>query len=290
MENKLCFIINPISGTSKKRKLESLITNAFIGNETEIEIHYSQYPGHACLITQEAIKQNVKAVIACGGDGTINEVGKELIGQEIALGIIALGSGNGLARHLNIPLSVNEALEVIKRYVTKTIDTGTINKLPFIGIAGVGFDAHIGKQFSLNHKRGFFTYLKLVLREYFNYKEKKIEIEHNGKTKIRKVLMVSIANSSQFGNNAIIAPEAKIDDGLLRLCVVRKFPIWKAPKIAWLMMNKKIHLSNYVSISTFKKIKIRQKKKLVHLDGEPIKAGKTLNIKVNPNSLQVIVP
>ncbi len=290
MKKRLLFIINPISGTHTKEKLVELIANSFPETDFICRIEFSQYHGHAVLLARKAVNLGYNAVVACGGDGTINEVGGELTNSNTALGIIPMGSGNGLARHLKIPLKNQSAIDIIKNWKITPIDTGKINDHSFIGIAGIGFDAYIGKKFANYGKRGFFTYLKLVLKEYKNYKERTVVIKRKGHKETIKAMMITVANSSQFGNNAVIAPTAKLNDGTLKLCIVRKFPLYKAPQIAWLMLTRQIHRSAYLDIIEIKKATIKQTKKIAHLDGEPLKLGRKIKIKVLPNSLQVIVP
>ncbi len=288
MKKRILFIINPISGVQQKAKLPVLIPTYFTEDEFIILIEFTQYAGHATLLAKQAAQLGYDAVVACGGDGTINEIGSALVGTNTALAILPMGSGNGLARHLKIPLKITKALEVIRNFNLPKIDTGTINDKAFIGIAGLGFDAHIGKKFANHGKRGFFTYLKLVLKEYLTYKERTIILKRKGHKETISAMMITVANSSQFGNNAVIAPDASIDDGRLRLCIVRKFPLYKAPWIAWLMVTRQIHRSNYLDIYTIKKATITQPKKLAHLDGEPMRLGKKIKIKVLPASLKVV--
>ncbi|MES2629108.1 MAG: YegS/Rv2252/BmrU family lipid kinase [Bacteroidota bacterium] len=289
MKKRILFIINPISGVQTKAGLPELIPQFFSEQEFIVVTEYTQYAGHAHLIAQKAAHLGYDAVIAVGGDGTINEVGSALVGTETALGIIAMGSGNGLARHLKLPLKPKQALRVISGFNTAKIDTGLINGKPFIGIAGLGFDAYIGKKFSRHGKRGFFTYLKLVLKEYLSFRERTLILKRKGNKETVKAMMVTVANSSQFGNNAVIAPDAVLDDGQLRLCIVRKFPLYKAPWIAYLMVTRQIHRSAYLNIYPVKKVTIKQSKKLAHLDGEPLKIGKKVKIKVLPASLKILV-
>lgn len=290
MKKRILFLINPISGVKKKANLAELIPSYFPAEEFIIQIKHTNYAGHAVELTKWAVDLGYSAVVACGGDGTINEIGSVLVGSNTALGIIPLGSGNGLARHLGIPLKVKKALRIIAQFSIKLIDTGEVNKRPFIGIAGLGFDAHIGKKFANYGKRGFFSYLKLVLKEYLDFKERTVIIKRKGNKETLSAIMITIANSSQFGNNAIIAPNAIIDDGKLKMCIVKKFPLWRAPKIAWLMMTRRIHRSKYIDIIEIKKATIKQPKKLIHVDGEPIKMARKIKVRVLPQSLAVLVP
>ena len=155
-------------------------------------------------------------------------------------------------------------------------------------MAGIGFDAFIGKKFANYGKRGFASYVKLIFKEYSDFKQKKVSIEIDGVKLKKRVLMLSFANSGQYGNNAIIAPEASLQSGKIGLCLVNKFPVWQTPLIAYLMFTGKINQSKYVETLWVEKATIKQKKKIAHLDGEPIKLGKTLEVAIVPNSLTVI--
>lgn len=289
MRKRILIIINPISGVQKKANIPGLIPGFLPEGEFLTVVEHTRYAGHASLLAQKAAYLGYDAVVAVGGDGTVNEIGSALVGSKTAMAIIPMGSGNGLARHLNIPLKVKKALQVIRDFHQTTIDTGVINGKPFIGIAGLGFDAHIGKKFSKHGKRGFFTYLKLVLKEYLSFKERTVVLKRKGNKETIQAMMITIANSSQFGNNAVIAPDASTEDGKLKLCIVRKFPLYKAPWIAYLMVTRQIHRSNYLDIHTIKKATIKQPKRLAHIDGEPLKIGKKIKVKVLPASLKVIV-
>lgn len=288
MKKRLLFVVNPISGVKRKEQFIERIQHYFPEDQWLIQIQVSQYPGHAKDLAEKAKFLGYDAVIACGGDGTINEVASAILGSKTALGIIPFGSGNGMARHLGISLQADEAVEAIKAWQIQRIDTGEINNVPFIGVTGIGFDAHIGRRFANLEKRGFWSYFKLVLREYSTFKEKKILLSVNGHHQTHRAMMVTIANGSQFGNNAFIAPHASLTDQKFEVCVVRKFPLYASPAVAYLLFSKKIGRSKYIHSFQAESIRVAHKRKWVHVDGEPKKLGRKLKIKLHPANLSVI--
>jgi len=230
-------------------------------------------------------------VVAVGGDGTVNEIGKALVGSETALGIIPTGSGNGLARHLKIPFSFEKAINLINQCKIRKIDTATINDQVFLSIAGIGYDAFVAKKFATASRRGFFTYFRIVSNEYSQYRPKKYILQVDGKIIKRKALFITLANSNQFGNNTSIDPQAKLDDGLIDVCVVRRIPLLLVPFYVPMLFTRTFHKTHYIEIIRAKQAVITRKKgKTIHLDGDPSRMGKVLEMKVNPLSLNIIVP
>lgn len=287
-KHKLLFIVNPTSGDIPKEKTIAKIKQYINKDKFEYEIQLTERAKHAIELSAAAIKNNVDAVIAVGGDGSVNEVGRALIHTDVAMGILPLGSGNGLARHLKIPMNIEGAIEKINQFNIKKIDTATINDEVFLGTAGLGFDAHVGWKFSEFGKRGFFSYMQVTANEFFKYKTNQYSIEIDGKTIEADAFLVSFANSSQFGNNAWIAPSAVIDDGTISLCVLEKFPSLLAADMIFKLFSKRIEKSKYYKIYKGKEIKIKHHKTIAHIDGEPIKVAEDLTIKVLPSSLNVI--
>jgi YegS/Rv2252/BmrU family lipid kinase len=288
---KVGFIINPLSGKRSKNAVPGLIKNYLDTKRYMPVIEYTQKPGHATQLTQEMVKNDIPFVIAVGGDGTVNEVGKGLIHTDSALGIIPFGSGNGLARHLQIPLDTKEAIEMINNHKIAEIDYGLANDIPFFCTCGVGFDAHIGQQFAQCEKRGFATYFKSTVGEFIKYKAKKYTLK-NGSIKIKKrAFLVTFANASQYGNNAYIAPDADIQDGLIDVCILEPFPFYRIIGLGYKLFSKQIDKSQYVDILKAKEIKLKRKKRDVfHFDGEPCIMKKKIKIKVQSRGLKVIVP
>ena len=218
---RILFIVNPISGTRGKESILHIINNT-IDNETfEPEILFTRKKGDALQIISEKIAEGFKYFVAVGGDGTVNEVGSAIINTDCVMGIIPLGSGNGLARHLRIPLDAAKAIQVINKLRVESIDYGLVNGLPFFCTCGVGFDAHIGYRFAKEKGRGFFNYVKVALTDFIRYKPKKYKVKIDGTQKMKvKAFLITCANASQYGNNAYIAPNADIQDGLLDIAIM----------------------------------------------------------------------
>lgn len=284
------FIVNPFSGVGRQKAIEKHLRQQLDHDAFDFEIIYTERQHHATRICENAISKGVELVVAVGGDGTINETAKHLVGKEIPLGIIPSGSGNGLAHHLKIPVEVTKAIKVLNQKHTKKIDTVEVNGQFFLSIAGVGFDAFVAKKMSREKKRGFFKYLLITVSEYLSYRPKKFTLIVDGKKVKRKALFISLANSDQFGNNASIAPHAKIDDGMIDICIMKKFPLWKSIILAPMLFTGKIDRSPYIEIFRAREVDIKQKNKRINLDGESVKLSHKLSIKVLPQSLTVIVP
>lgn len=288
---KILFIINPVSGGRSLKKIPEQIKAGIDASMYQFEIKYTETAGHARFIATEAVNQKTDIIVAVGGDGTMNEVASCLIHSDSLLGIIPVGSGNGLARHLGIPLSVNRAIKLINGGHYQMIDTATVNEKPFISIAGVGYDALIARKFAGSKKRGFSNYLRIVVQTFIKYKPKKYQINIDGNRIKTRALFISFANSNQFGYQAQIAPKAKLNDGLLDICIVQKPGLFEMPLIANLVLLKMIDKSPHVKIIPAKEVIIeRKKRKYVNIDGEALKMGKKLEIKIVPSSLKVIIP
>ena len=285
------FIINPISGGKDKLKIPAMIDSYLDRSKFTANYRVTEYAGHGAEIVEETVGNNFDIIVAVGGDGTINEVGAKVMQQNKVLGIIPFGSGNGLARFLKISMNPRKALEVINQCHVSQLDTATFNDKVYFNMAGMGFDAHVSAVFAGNKKRGFSGYLKLGLKEMVNYKPATYTILVDGKTYIRKAFVVSIANSSQYGNNAYISPLASASDGLLDVCIIKNFPLYRIPILAFYMLTAKTHLTDMVEIIKGKNIHIsRPEAGAIHIDGEPFIMGKEIAISIKPLSLKVIVP
>lgn len=287
MKRKILFIINPISGATNKNNIVERI-NKLVDTSIYKEIIYTKAAKHAIELANEN-KSKFDTIVAVGGDGSINEIFRGLVNTNCKLGIIPLGSGNGLARHLNIPLKINKAIELINNGRYKLIDTVEINNEKFVNIAGLGFDAHIAHLFDKYGKRGFLSYAKLTIRELIKYQPIKASINYDNKSiNIVKFLIV-FANSSQFGNNFYIAPKAFIDDGKLNIVLVDKPAFLESIPFVARAFTKRINSSKRVNTFTTDKITIKCNENIkVHLDGEPYSFGKQIDVKINSKSLRVI--
>ena len=287
----ICFIINPFSGRKTHQHISEIIQSGVDQKKYEFKICLTKFAGHAQILCRKEVEAGTNIVVAVGGDGTINEVASQIIHTKTILGIIPIGSGNGLARHLGIPISVKKAIQLINKYNIASIDTASINGKPFVSIAGIGFDALVAREFSNNSKRGFFSYLRIITKEYRTYKPRHYELLFDDGTHIKtNAFFISFANSNQFGYNTSIAPNAKLDDGKLDVCIVQKPRILAMPLIANLLFLKQIHLSPLVEIIPTSGLTVKRSKQLINLDGEALKLKKKLTIKVNPLSLRIIIP
>jgi diacylglycerol kinase (ATP) len=287
------FIVNPASGYNRNRskEIEQLIDEHLDKTKFASEVMFSLAPGQPAILSQQAAEQGIDIVVAVGGDGSVNEVAKGLIGSNVTLGIIPLGSGNGLARHLNIPMEAARAIEVFNSGKSMLIDTVRINDNQFVSIAGVGFDALVADKFALSESRGFMAYFRIATRAYPFYKPKKYLLDIDGETIKRRALFISFANSDQFGYNTTIAPNANIADGLMDVCIVKKVPWFKAPLIAHLLLAKKIDQSRYVEIIKAKEVFLRRRKnEVINIDGEPVLLTRDLSLTVNHLALRVAIP
>lgn len=286
---KILFVVNPISGGKRKTAFNKQVLEVLNLDFFDPTFQLTSHSNHAYELACNAVNEGYDAVIAVGGDGTINEIGSALLDTGIPLGIIPEGSGNGLALCLGIPTNESAAIRRINRFETMDIDSGVINGNNFFSVSGMGFDATVSFNFAEENIRGPIGYLRSMINVLSKYKPSKYEITVDGKTVEREAFMVSIANSPQFGNNAYIAPEASVNDGLLDVCIVNKFPIYILPKLIFHLFNRSANQSEYVEILPGKKIHIkREQVGPVHIDGEPVNMDKEIDVFVKPNSLKII--
>ena len=286
----ISFIINPISGTRKKDLLPEIIHQTIDSSRFDIRIFFTERIGHASELAHWQVKKGVPYIVAVGGDGTVNEVAKSLRDTSAAMGIVPCGSGNGLARHLQIPLKLTEALELINNASIVSIDYGLVNDMPFFCTFGTGFDAHISHVFAKSEKRGFWTYLTHIVREFFNYHSGKYKLKIDGNVLKTRAVVLTVANSSQYGNNGYISPHADITDGKLDVCIVRPFPKFRAGFLAIRLLRKSIDKSKFYHTIRGKEITIRRKHEgEVHLDGDPFMMGKKFKVRIVPKGLKVLV-
>lgn len=288
--NKIGFIINPISGTKSKQNVPELIHSIIDKEKFEPVIRYTENAGHGFKIARKMAKDGFPLVVAVGGDGTMNEIASALVHTNTALGIVPFGSGNGLARHLEIPLTTFEAIALYNNFRVVEIDYGLANDIKFFCTCGVGFDAHVGHQFAQSKSRGFFTYLKSILGAFMHYKAKNYKFKTSDLKFKKRAFLVTFANASQYGNNAYIAPQADIQDGLLDVCILEPFPVYQAVGIGMKLMRKRIDKCRYVQILKTDEVRIKRKKKDVfHFDGEPCIMKKKIKIKIVYKGLKVAV-
>jgi diacylglycerol kinase (ATP) len=288
LKRKVLFIINPIAGGKKKDDVPGLIAKNLDQSIFDYSIVYTDGADHAKTIAADSIGK-ADMVVAVGGDGTINEVATGIVGSDTVLGVLPYGSGNGLSRFLGVPMSPKQAIINLNYWHVETIDAGQADGAWFFNMAGMGFDAHIAAVFAHSEKRGFFTYVKSAFSEVIKYKADRYKIDIDGKIYEREAYMLSIANSSQYGNNAHVSPDASVQDGLLDVCIIKPFPLWRFIELGIRMFTKTAKGTKYLEIVRGKNITItRPHEGPMHLDGEPRIAGAKVEIKVVPASLRII--
>jgi diacylglycerol kinase (ATP) len=256
---------------------------------------FTRAAGHATGLATEAVEAGAGLVIAVGGDGTVNEVARALLGSDTALGIVPVGSGNGLARALRLPLKPALALATIERGVRRRIDVGRLNGGLFLNVAGTGFDAAVGAAFqragASGSRRGFLSYLRLCLVEVFGYRPKPLVLEAGGEALPLTPFMVTFANGPQYGSGAVINPGGKLDDGRVEIVYFDEGPILKillaAPRLFTGGIGK---ASGYRRISTTHATLRADSSLVIHRDGDPAESARQIQVEVVPGALEVVVP
>jgi diacylglycerol kinase (ATP) len=289
---KLLFIINKYAGTGYQSSVEGRIVTYCQAHQLEPVIEFTQGPKHATLLAQEGASTNVYNVIyAVGGDGTVNEVAQGLVHTKQTMGIIPNGSGNGLARHLGIPMNFKKSLGQITDNHIVSIDSLLINDKLSVNVSGIGFDGHIASLFAKGKKRGLMGYSKFILKEFLAFKEFPIEATIDHVEYKRDGFVLAFANSSQFGNNARVSPQASVCDGWLDVCFIRKVPIVKALGFTQQMFTGHLDQSPLVDIVKGKKIRLSFSRPMpYHVDGEGMKPAKEFSVEILPSSIDVIIP
>lgn len=289
---KAMLIINPVSGTRSKEGLGKTVAKALGKKGIETEIRLTTAAGDASKFAREAVEKGYDSVIAAGGDGTVNEIAGALCHTDTTLGIVPLGSGNGLARTLGIPQDVDEALKIICRHHSIKCDRGIVNgKDPFYCTFGVGLDAAVSETFASMRHRGRTTYILSIIREFVRYKSQPYALQINGKVITEKALLIAVCNASQYGNNAYIAPKAKLSDGLLDVTVIHSGSPLSSMLVGVDLMTG--FLDRNTSIETFQVSGVaisRLTDGPVHLDGEPRIMGKTMKVNCDERALNVFAP
>ena len=288
MLQKIAFVINPNAGVKKKINIIEFIKENF-PKHISYDLIVWKNKDDFDSVKQQILNGNYTIVVACGGDGTVNQVSSVVANTNMALGIFPLGSGNGLARSNRIPLDLKQALLIIERGTIHQIDGATINGYPFFCTAGVGFDAHIANEFAASTKRGFVTYFKTSVKEFFNYSPSLYKITVDGRTTEVRAFLITIANAGQWGNDIYIAPEAELSDGILNVSILKEFPKMAIPMIGIKLFSKKIHTSIQLISEKGKQIDIEFDGELpVHFDGEPIRVKNKISISIMALALKVV--
>jgi YegS/Rv2252/BmrU family lipid kinase len=291
MKEKIAYIINPISGITDKKTIADYIDKTTDTSRFDAEIYYTKRVNDGFRQAKEYVADGFNRVIAVGGDGTVNEVGRGLLGSDAALGIIPLGSGNGFARHLKISLNYQKATLTAQNGTIISSDHGMLNGREFFCTAGTGFDAQVGQRFAQAGRRGFVSYAQASFMEYIHYSPQNYRITIDGTTFSRRAFMITCANTSQWGYNAYIAPDASLNDGLIDIVIVSPFSFVVAPIIGLRVFTKSLYNSRNIEVYRAREATIeRDKAGCVHLDGEPLNEGRVLKIHAVAGQLKIIVP
>ena len=289
---KYLAIINPISGTGSKKSIPELLGQAYSSADGELFLTYTKAAGHAEELAHRAAEEGFEEVIAVGGDGTVNEVARALLGTNTALGIVPKGSGNGLARSLGIAMNSEEAIRQLSSGRRICIDSCTMDGRPFFCTCGMGFDAAVSHAFAEASSRGPVTYFRTMIEEYRGFQAENYHITLDGERSFDTEAFVLVAaNATQYGNNAYIAPEADLADGFLDLALIRPFPGIEAAFVLGDLMLGRLPNNKYYHAERARELIIeRPSPGVIHLDGEPCHAGERVEVRLIPQSLHVIIP
>ena len=288
----IAFIINPISGSqsASRKKMPKLIDKELDRNQWLPNIVFTEYAGHATELARQFAMMGFEAVVAVGGDGTVNEVARGLRDTTTALGVIPVGSGNGFARHLHIPMNPTKAIQMLNHSEPIRVDYGLANDKMFVTTCGVGFDAHIADRFAGAGKRGFATYIQNTIKDVFTYEPETYHIVGEGIDLTHKAFLITFANANQWGNDAYIAPQASMQDGVMDICIMSSSALLGAPGLAVRLFTKSISSSLFMDTVKAKDIMLyRENESPFHIDGDPVKMDKDIHIRIVPEGLHVLV-
>ena len=290
-DKRIMLIVNPISGTGNKKDVPEVVERTLAAEGYSTDVRFTGGRGDATMFASEASDKGYYVVLACGGDGTVNETARALCGSQTALGILPAGSGNGLARHLGIPMDVELAMEIVCQRNVVPSDYGSVNGVPFFCTFGMGFDAAVSHRFARQNHRGLLSYVRSALSEYVQFRPTTYPISANGKLLTEKAFLVAVCNASQWGNNAYIAPEASLTDGLLDITVVHSgSPIDAAVMgmdifTGFISKNTMVHCFRAPAAVIY-----RSEKGEAHVDGEPMMLDEILDVKCHRGALRLFTP
>lgn len=289
MKQKTLFIVNPVSGTGRQKKIESVIKDNLNHDLFDYSVRYTEHIHHGTALAREAADQGFDCVVAVGGDGSVNDVAQGLKDTGVHMGIIPCGSGNGLARTLKIPLRPALAVKTLNKLHSQTIDSIVVNDRHLsVNASGVGFDAYIARLLKAVKKRGFQAYSNLFLREYASYKPHPYRITVDDRTLTRKAWFIAIANGRQYGYNLAVAPKAQISDGLLDITILDKVPLDHLAITAPLAFMNLLDHSLHAEMFRAKEVHIEGNiDKWVNIDGEGENLGNDLHFVVHPQSVKI---
>lgn len=294
MRTKIHFIVNPIAGSGKNKLSKDEIDKFFGSDLFEIVIKESQFSKHAITLAKESIAEKANVIVACGGDGTINEVASCLVNTSVTLGIIPMGSGNGLASNLKIPRKIEKALKIIKKDSVLEIDAGLINDEFFFSNTGIGFDAHVISDFEKDTKRKLWGYVNSAIKSLRTYKYQEVELSYLNQTKKISPFLLFISNSNEMGYKMSLTPKASLRDGLFDIIIVPKLSAFKMFCFTLLFFLKKHYWLPDVKMDKAESFTIKnngQASFKVQKDGESLDlSAKIIDIRVLPKALKICAP
>lgn len=288
---KVRFIINPRSGVNRKRNIPFLIEKNLDHSLWESEICLTKYAGHAVQLAKEAVEMGFEMVVACGGDGSVNEISSQLIGTQTVLGVVPSGSGNGFAGHLGIGRDLVGAIRLLNHGKIIVVDTCKMNGQSFVNLAGIGFDGVVSKRLHDSHVRGFWAYFRYSLEETWSYQMQELDIQLDDKMIRRNCLLVEVANAPIYGYGFTIVPHANLKDGLLEVLIIKAAPKWRYLLESWRFLNHSFHKSSLAECYTCREVAVKPSAPTCyHLDGEGYELKGEARFSIAPNSLRVMVP
>jgi diacylglycerol kinase (ATP) len=290
---KLRIIFNPRSGRQGRNAGILPLLRAYAAAQGNAELVCTEGPGHATDLAREAVAAGVTRVVTVGGDGTVNEVAQALIHTPVVMGLVPCGSGNGLALHLGLPRRASAALALAAGNGGQVaeLDTGSVNGLLFVNAMGLGLDADVARRFNGLTRRGLPAYARTALAAFFGRQTERCRIHSGGRHELLEVLLIAVANSDQYGNNAKIAPGARVDDGILDLVAVRPVNLLSAGLLATRLFIGNVDRSKQILRINGTRFRIeRDRAGFVHTDGETHMVGSEVEVAVLPRSLRLLVP
>ncbi|MCC8119795.1 MAG: diacylglycerol kinase family lipid kinase [Bacteroidales bacterium] len=290
-QNRLLLIINPKSGVSSKEGMGPMLSSRLEAMGFNVDVAYTQAKGHATQLANRAVAEGYGSVAVCGGDGTVNETAKALAGSGVAMGIIPSGSGNGLARHLDIPIDEALSADIIGKRQMMDCDCGVANGRLFFCTMGYGFDASVSHRFANEKRRGRITYIKNVVEEFGHYQPQPYRITVDGETREEEAFVVACCNASQYGNNAFIAPEASVTDGKLDVVIMKSGNVMQMLLAGFDLISGMVPYNAHIDTLRGSKVRIEcLGEACTHLDGEPIDIGQSADIECLPHQLRIYAP
>lgn len=288
---RIVFIVNPKAGTNLQRHIRESVDKYLNHKRFEYGFRFTERAQHAKELAEQAIAEGYEVIVAVGGDGSINEVASAVMGTDAVLGIVPAGSGNGLAMHLGYGRDVDEAVKMINAAEEHVIDVGWMNGRPFFNIAGIGFDGLVSNLMKGSNWRGFIPYFLNSVKAGLQYTPRECRIEIDDRVLTEKCFIISIANGPMWGYNFQIAPDARLDDGLFEVVLLKDAPKWQYFAAVPATLNGKIYDADFVEHFTTSRVKITTEgKNFVHLDGEGAMLEGEMEFEIKPKALKILVP